>query len=134
LSDEPEDPRIRVAEQLYVAISAGDLEGALEFTHPDVVLDWSRSRGPYQGFYEGRAGAHEFVTEVIAVFREVEYFADEWIPAGDRLVRVGGVRGVGRGSGIEISGRGAQVFEFSDGLVRRVTLYQGKEEALAAAA
>ncbi len=130
----PEDPRIGVAEQLYAAIESGDLEAALEFTHPDVDLDWTRSKGPYQGSYEGHAGAHEFVTEVITVFREVEYFAEEWIPVGERLVRVGGVRVVGRGSGIEISGRGAQVFEFDDGLVRRVTLYQSKKEALAAAA
>ena len=34
----------------------------------------------------------------------------------------------------EISGRGAQVLEFADGLVTRVTLYQSKEEAFAAAA
>ncbi len=134
MSGEPGDPPIRVAEQLYAAIGAGDLEAAVGFTKPDVVLDWSRSKGPYQGSYEGHAGTHEFVTEVITVFREVEYFTEEWIPVGERLVRVGGVRGFGRGSGIEISGRGAQVFEFAAGLVRQVTLYQSKEEALAAAA
>jgi len=101
--------------------------------HPDVVLDWSRSRAPYQGVYEGHAGAQELVRETIDAFRDIEYFADEWIPVGERLVRVGGIRGVGRSSGVEFSGRGSQVYEFEDGLVRRVTIYQSKEEALAAA-
>ena len=54
-------------------------------------------------------------------------------PAGERLVRVGGIRGKGRASGVEISGKGAQIFEFADRLVKRFTLYQTKEEALAAA-
>ena len=48
-------------------------------------------------------------------------------------MRVGGIRGKGRASGVEISGKGAQIFEFADRLVKRVTLYQTKEEALAAA-
>ena len=40
-------------------------------------------------------------------------------PAGERLVRVGGIRGKGRASGVEISGKGAQIFEFADRLVKR---------------
>jgi hypothetical protein len=108
------------------------MEEALRWAHPEIALDWSRSRGPYQGIYKGHEGAGEFVSEAITVFRDVEYFTEEWIPAGKRLVRVGGIRGVGRGSGVEISGRGAQIFEFADGLVKRVTLFQSRDEALAA--
>jgi ketosteroid isomerase-like protein len=132
LSDGDVDPRIKVAEHLYGAIAAGDLDEAFRWAHPDIILDWSRSRGPYQGTYEGHQGAKDFVTEAITVFRDVEYFTEEWIPVEERLVRVGGLRGVGRSSGVEISGRGAQIFEFADGLVSRVTLYQTREEALAA--
>jgi len=133
LSREPTDARIGIVEHLYEAISAGDVEEALRSAHPEIVLDWSRSRGPYRGLYEGHSGARDFIEEVNAAFREVEYFTDEWIPVGALLVRDGGLRGVGRQSGVEISARGCQIFEFSDGLVRRVTLYQSKEEALAAA-
>jgi ketosteroid isomerase-like protein len=134
LSIGPDDPRVEVAEHLYGAISAGDLEEAMRWAHPEIVLDWSRSRGPYHGVYVGHEGAREFVNEATSAFRDIEYFTDQWIRAGDQLVRVGGIRGVGRGSGVEIIGRGAQIFEFADGLVKRVILYQTKEEALAAAA
>jgi ketosteroid isomerase-like protein len=127
------DPRIELAERALKVLAAGDSAAAVRYMHPDVVLDWSRSRAPYHGVYEGHAGAQELIGETIAAFREIEYFADEWIPVGERLVRVGGIRGVGRASGVEFSGRGAQVYEFEGELVSRVTLYQGKEEALAAA-
>jgi ketosteroid isomerase-like protein len=133
LSDEV-DPRAEIAEHLYGAISAGDLDEAVRWAHPEIVLDWTRSRGPYKGMYEGHEGAREFVDEAITAFRDVEYFTDEWLTAGERLIRVGGIRAVGRSSGVEIEGHGAQIFEFADGLVKRVTLFQTKEEALAAAA
>jgi ketosteroid isomerase-like protein len=133
LTEAPEDPRIGIAEHLYTAIAAGEIEEALRWAHPEIVLDWSRSRGPYQGVYERHEGARDFIREAVAVFRDVEYFTDDWIEAGDRLVRIGGIRGIGRQSGVEISGRGSQIFEFENGLVRRVTLFQSPDEALAAA-
>jgi hypothetical protein len=42
------------------------------------------------------------------------------------------MRARGHASGIEIEASGAQVFEFRDGLLWRATMYQSKEEALAA--
>ena len=133
MSDGSQDPRIEVAEHLYKAIGAGDLDRALKWIHPEIVLDWTRSRGPYMGLYEGPEGARAFATEATSAFREIEYVTEEWISIGEVLVRVGGVRGVGRASGAEISGHGAQIFEFDGELVKRVTLFQTKEEALAAA-
>ena len=132
MSEAP-DPRIEIAEHLYRSIAAGDLDQALKWAHPEIVLDWTRSRGPYMGLYEGAEGAKAFATEATSAFREIEYVTEEWILVGEALVRVGGLRGVGRASGIEISGHGAQIFEFENRLVKRVTLFQTKEEALTAA-
>jgi ketosteroid isomerase-like protein len=104
----------------------------LDDLHPDGVADWSRSRGPFRGVYRGRQEVLAFFAEVDEAWDEVEYFHTELIPIGERVVRVGGMRARGRGSGVEIEASGAQVFEFRDGMVWRVTLYQDRDEALAA--
>jgi hypothetical protein len=67
------------------------------------------------------------------LFDEVQFVTEDWIPAGERLVRIGGVRGRGRGSGVEVAMVGGQVIEFTDGPASRVTRYQTAEEALEAA-
>jgi ketosteroid isomerase-like protein len=129
-----DDPRIAKAEEAYAALNAGDVDGAIERMDPDVVFDWSRSKSPYRGVYEGREAVRRLFEELRESFEEMEYKTVEWIPAGERLVRVGGVRGRGRGSGVEVAMEGGQVIEFADGLASRVTLYQTAEEALAAVA
>jgi ketosteroid isomerase-like protein len=130
----PDDPRVELILRVYSAASAEQVDEYLDTTHPDGVADWSRSRGPYMGVYRGRDEVVRFFAAVREAWGEFEYFHDELIDAGpDRIVRVGGMRARGRGSGIPIQATGAQLFEFKDGLIWRVTLYQDRAEALAAA-
>jgi len=105
----------------------------MERLHPDIVFDWSRSNSPYARVYEGRAAVRDLLEEIREAFEDLEYFTEEWIDAGERLIRVGGVRGRGRSSGAEVAMVGAQVVEFSGILAMRVTLFQTTEEAIAAA-
>ena len=128
----PDDPRIAAAEANYAALAVGDLDQGLSNLHPDVVFDWSRSNSPYAGVYEGREAVRGLIEGIREAFEDLEYFTDEWIDAGERLIRVGGVRGRGRGSGAPVEMAGAQVVEYSGVLATRVTLFQGKREALAA--
>ena len=127
-----DDPRIAMAEKAYAELTAGDVEAAMERMDPGIVFDWSRSNSPYAGIFEGRAAVRRLFEEFRSAFEGMEYFTEEWIDAGDRLVRIGGVRGRGRGSGIEVTMAGAQVVEFSGDRPSHVTLYQTKDEALAA--
>jgi ketosteroid isomerase-like protein len=60
----------------------------------------------------------------------VEWFATEYVEVGDTVIRVGGIRVSGRGSGIEIDAKGAQVWEFRDGKAVAVRQCQSKEQAL----
>jgi ketosteroid isomerase-like protein len=126
----------RRIEQIRAVFAAGardELDEVLEAVHPDVVADWTRSRGPGRGLYQGRESVREFFATVLEVFDELEYFHDEFIPVdGDKVIRVGGFHGRGHSSGVEVTGRGAQVFEFSGDQLIRATLYQDKGEALAA--
>ena len=127
------DRRIELAEQNYAALTAGHVEEALSRLHPEIVFDWSRSNSPYAGVYEGRGAVRDLLEEIRDAFDDLEYFTEEWIEVEDRVVRVGGVRGRGRESGAEVEMKGGQLIEFSGVLPTRVTLYQTKDEALAAA-
>jgi ketosteroid isomerase-like protein len=128
-----DDPRIAKAEEAYASLNAGDVDAALERMDPNVVFDWSRSKSPYRGVYEGRDAVRRLFEELRESFDQMQYVTEDWIPAGERLVRIGGVRGRGRGSGVEVAMVGGQVIEFTDGPASRVTLYQTAEEALEAA-
>ena len=127
-----DESRIELIKELFAANARDELESLLESAQPDLILDWSHSRGVRAGVYKGREAAFDFFAAFVDVWDELEYFHDEFIPLGETIVRVGGMRAKGRGSGVEITAKGAQVFEFRDGLLARMTLYQAKDEALAA--
>jgi hypothetical protein len=119
----PDDPRVQLILRVYSAASAEQVDEYLDTTHPDGVADWSRSRGPYKGVYRGRDEVVRFFAAVREAWGEFEYFHDELIDAGP-----GGGEAESRSRP-----QGAQLFEFKDGLIWRVTLYQDRAEALAAA-
>jgi ketosteroid isomerase-like protein len=129
----PDDPRVELVMRTFSRGSRDDFGWLADATHPDGLADWSRSRGPYRGIYRGRDEVLGFFRGTREAWEDVEYFHDEMLDAGqDRIIRVGGMRARGKGSGVAVEAAGAQLFEFKDGLIWRVTLYQSKEEAVAA--
>jgi ketosteroid isomerase-like protein len=125
--------KVAAAEALYTAFNRRDMEAALAQIREDAVADWSRSRGPHAGFYSGREGLRELIESFWEPWSELEFRTKEFLPAAEGLVRVGGFRAVGRGSGIVIEAEGAQLIQWQDGLISRLTLFQSAEDALAAA-
>jgi ketosteroid isomerase-like protein len=104
---------------IFEAVNRGDLDDTVaRIPEEDFVADWSESVAPERGVYRGRD--------------EVEYFESEIIDAGDLVVRVGGLRARGTGSGAEVTARGTQVWRFRGGTPISVRLYQSKAEALEA--
>jgi ketosteroid isomerase-like protein len=57
--------------------------------------------------------------------------AEEYIPAGDRVVVLIRWHGKGRGSGIELEAEGAHVWQLRDGEAVRWDVYRDRAEALA---
>ena len=110
-----------VVRRVIDALNRGDVEGAMEATSPDCVIDWSNSRGPLRGVYHGREEAREAWKS----FLELE---------DDRVVIASEFRTRGQGSGVEVSARGASLWTIRDDEVAAVALYQSKAEALEAAA
>ena len=132
MSDAP-DP-LEVFKEVADAIAAGDLDRAMQSIADDVVLDWSRSRGPLQGTYEGHAGARSYWEQMYEVFEFVDWELEVvGRPAPDTAVLESRPRGRGRGSGIEMGGRGGLIVQVRDGKVAHVTLFQSPEDALSAA-
>ena len=126
--------RVETIKAFYAAGPSVEPEQVIEFTDPEIVADWSRSRGLGQGVYRGRAEVQDFFAGMLDVFDEIEFFHDEFIEAGEgSVIRVGGIRARGKGSGTPFSAKGAQVFEFDGDVITSVTLYQDREEALDAA-
>ncbi len=126
------DSRVELIKAFYDAGGRGDFDAGWEMVHPDVIFDWSRSRGPQQGVYRGREEARRFLETIEEAWTELEWFHTELIPCKRGIIRVGGMRAKGRASGVAIEAAGAQLIEVDGGRISRVTLYQSKEEALAA--
>jgi ketosteroid isomerase-like protein len=60
--------------------------------------------------------------------------AEDFIQAGDRILVLIHWTGRGKGSGVEIEGRGAHLWTFRDGLVARHETYRDRDQAKAALA
>lgn len=111
----------------FAAFNRGDFEALRELVTDDVELSGLASAQPKRGKEAAldwlRPDAFESQTTTIremresedAIFVEVEFHA------------------VGRGSGIELRQPGFSVFEYEGDLIRRMSTYADREEALAAA-
>jgi ketosteroid isomerase-like protein len=128
------DP-VEIFRMASTAVIEGDLDAGMEYLQDDVVFDWTRSRGPLQGLHEGSAAARDVWESMLEVWRpiawEVEVLAR---PDPETVVLGSRPRAQGRGSGIELQGRGGLVVKARDGKLARITLFQSPDEALAAVA
>jgi ketosteroid isomerase-like protein len=113
--------------------SRGDLEAALECVHDDFEFDWSNSIGPFMGTYKGRDGLTRFWTDMLDAWEQFSPEAEEIFACGPgRLITRDVVRARGKGSGIDMEGRGAMLWEVRDGKIARVKMFQNKAEAFEA--
>jgi ketosteroid isomerase-like protein len=123
---------VEVTRQAIDAFNRRDLEAMLELAGENFVYDWSRSLGPNRGIYEGVEGFTEFVDDQWSMFEEFRVEPHEFVPCGERHVLVSTtVHARGRG-GVPVSAKSSHLYTFEDGRLVRVTLYQERDEALAA--
>ena len=82
----------------------------------------------------GREELRAFFRELNDALGGIRYAASEFQPVGDDvIVLLTRLIGKGRGSAVEIGQDLGVVYEFQDGLVRRMTAYGSHDEALTAA-
>ena len=122
---------MELVKRSLVAYSGRDFEGMRGMNHPDVELDWSRSRGLEAGVYQGVEAVLGFYRNFLDTFEKVAIEPDRFIESGDSVVVPNTAFLRGR-DGIETVARSAFVFELQGGLITRICLYQEPREALEA--
>jgi ketosteroid isomerase-like protein len=126
------EQNVATVRAIFDALNGGDLDEALAHLPEDFVLDWSEANSPESGVYRSREQIRAVFERFTEPWSDFEWFESEIIDAGDLVVRVGGIRGRGEGSGLEVRARGATVWTFRGGKPRSLRLFQSKEEALEA--
>jgi ketosteroid isomerase-like protein len=117
----------------FEAFNSGDIERCLEFWRDDVELVVSEAL-PEPGHYLGRDAAAAWFDNYFRSFEPGYTFLLEEIfgVAGDVVV-IAPHHGIGRRSGIEISGESAYLYRVEDEKIARLALYRDRGEALEAA-
>jgi ketosteroid isomerase-like protein len=113
------------------AYNRRDFETLARLNLPDVVVDWSASRGLQAGVYRGWEEVKSFYEEILGTFEQVELSPERFIESGDLVVVPNSAQVRGRG-GVQTTAHSALVFELRDGRIARICLYQETGEALEA--
>ena len=116
------------------AYNRRDLDGFLGEWAPDAVLDWSRAHTFHAGIYRGHGEIRTFVEEFLAAWEGVRLeIVDRPVEVRDGLLIADNVAHLRGRDGIEVQARSAWLITIRDGEQTSLTLYQTKQEALAAA-
>ena len=115
------------------AFNRRDMDGFVENWAPDAVLDWSHSRGPDAGVYQGHEEVRTFGHQFLAAWDELRIEIDTPIEVEDDVLVVENVTYLRGRDGIETQARSAWLITFRGGHQTSLTLYQTKQEALKAA-
>jgi ketosteroid isomerase-like protein len=103
----------------------------LALYHPEVEVDWSRSRGPLKGLYHGRAALQSFWNDYWSIFEAAQLEVHDFIDSGSEVVVPNTAHVRGR-QGIEAVARSNFVYTVENGQIKRFRMFQERAEALAA--
>jgi ketosteroid isomerase-like protein len=123
---------VEVVRRMYEARDGGDAERVLACFDPDVVLD-ARVRMD-SGIVHGREAMARVIGEWVAAFDGWSEEIHEISDLGSWVYVVATQRGRAKGSGIEVEGRYALLYEVEDGEISRIAMFDDEAAALAAAA
>ena len=127
------EENVEIVRRLFGALNRGDLEELAAITPPDFELDRSASRGLDSRVYRGPGDIRKLWADLLEAWAEFEFYEIEMIDAGETIIRVGGIRGKGKSSGVKVAAEGATLWRFRHGEPVSAALFQGKAEALEAA-
>jgi ketosteroid isomerase-like protein len=130
--------RARTVRQGSEALNRRDYEAIRELMDPDfefvsaisAALLGERAR---TNAYRGIEGLRQFMQEIEESFADFRFETEGVREAGDRLVEFVRLSARGRGSGVPVELEVTRVFEFRGEVVRRVSVYLDRDEALRAA-
>jgi ketosteroid isomerase-like protein len=113
---------------LYEDWGRGDFSGHTEIFHPEMAAETFGMGEPIRA--ESYDGFLDTMREWLSTWeRPLRIEAEDFIQAGDRILVLIHWTGRGKGSGVEIEGRGAHLWTFRDGLVARHETYRDRDQA-----
>ena len=113
-------------------ISAGDVEAFLQLCSPDLEFR-DLPALPGSGIFVGHDAFRNRAAQVLDAFEESGFYAEEFIPAGDRVVVINRWKGRGLGSGVDVEMRFTNVWTLREEKVVSCITYNDHADALRAA-
>ena len=128
------EERVEQVRRALAAWNRGDVDAWLEGAHPEVewISEIGRRLEGSDRAYRGLAGLREYWDDWHATW-DVHIDLTDTIDAGETVIAIANVTTRGEASGIDLEQPVAYVFEFEDGLARRVRSYFDPQQALDAA-
>lgn len=126
------NPNIDLIESLFAAFKRGDVAYILAHVAED--CSWRGTLAPelpYAGNHEGRAGASQFFSGMLAALEPNRLDVDLWVSEGEHVVAIGSWGGKARTTGKRFESTFALYFRVRDG---KVIDYRGHEDTAVTAA
>jgi uncharacterized protein len=122
-------PNVEVVRGMIDAFNHGDFEASLAYLDEDV--EWHDPPDvPGAGVHRGPDEVRRWFARWLGAWENYTARVEELIDAGDRVVVVHHERGRGRGSGVEVANRSANVFDMSCGKIVRRRPFPDRSQAL----
>jgi ketosteroid isomerase-like protein len=113
----------------YEAVNRGDIDGLLDLCAPDV--EWQDQGAIDTSAVTGRDAVRTFFETVLEAWEELRREPEEIIDLGDdRVLVLIHMTGRGKGSGIVVDARAADLLTIREGLLLRWMAYPDRAEAL----
>jgi ketosteroid isomerase-like protein len=126
------DERVRRVRAFADAITARDLEAALEVCHPEIEFSSLMAQLDARP-YSGHSGIRRYFREIDLTWEEWRVEVEDLLAAPDgRVVIVMSTHMRGKESGVPFTQRVANVWEFEDEKLLRATLYRDPDKAVEA--
>ena len=122
---------VELVQRMLALFHAGDAQGALACFSEDVVAE-TPGRPDVTGG-RGREALGRLIGGWVAAWADWREEINEIRDLGDHVMVISTQHGRGRSTGIETTLRYASLYEIENGEISRMGLYDGPEEALAAA-
>jgi ketosteroid isomerase-like protein len=122
---------IETVKRIVEAFCAADWTTALNGYDESIELD--QSRMPGGGIYHGHRGMREFYERWVRSWDHFHARPLDYIDAGDAMIVVMEIRGMGKASGAPVAMRTADVYTVAGGKVVRHVGYPDASQALEAA-
>jgi len=118
---------VELVREIVAAVPDWDEVSAL--LHPEVRFD--QRRIPDGGVYEGREACGRFFERWFGTWDEIQMKPERFIQDGDHVLALMTIKGRGKGSGVPVVIRSADLFTIRDGKIASLVGYPDRAEALA---